>query len=96
MWDRLRIITSSIWQFVLPFLRQMMTKAGPVLATSALAAVKLVAENLNDKSGAEKRDLAFATIKSDLASKGVEIGVQVSTSMINAAIEMAVQKLKSI
>jgi hypothetical protein len=95
MWERIKIVTSSIWAFVLPFLRQLLTQAGPVLMTSAMTAVKLIADNGLGSSGEQKRDMAFRAIAADLQAKGIEIGVQVTTSMINAAIEVAVQKLKA-
>jgi hypothetical protein len=95
MWERIKIITSSVWQFALPFLRQLLTKAGPVLMTSALSAVKLVADNGLGQSGAEKRALAFHAISADLKAQGINLGVEVSTSLVNAAIELAVQKLKA-
>jgi len=61
---------------------------------SALNVVKLIADNGLGRTGAEKRDMAFQAISAELRSKGFEIGVQVSVSAINAAIELAAQHLK--
>lgn len=95
MWEKIKIIMSSIWEFVLPFLRQLMHQAGPVLAAAALSAVKVTASSLKDASGAEKRQAAFDAIVADLGKQGLQIGIDVSTSMINAAIEVALQKIKA-
>ena len=42
-----------------------------------------------------EEDLVSPEIVVDLKGKGIELGLQVTTSMINAAIEAAVQKLKA-
>lgn len=94
MWEKVKIIMSNIWVFVLPFLRQLMKQAGPVLASAALAAVQATASSLKAASGTEKRQAAFDAIVADLSSQGLQIGIDVSTSMINAAIEVALQKIK--
>jgi hypothetical protein len=69
-------------------------KVGEVLAQSAIQAVTVVAETAAQAGGAEKRGVAFGLIVNDLEKKGIEIGADVTTSMINAAIEVAVQKVK--
>lgn len=93
MWEKIKIMSSGIWFFVLPFLRSMMKQAGPILAAAALNAVKAVASNTG-ASGAEKRATALDMIGQELQTAGIKIGVDVSTSLVNAALEMAVQKLK--
>lgn len=95
MWEKFKIISSSIWAFVLPFLRQLMSKAGPILAAAALSAVKAVAANATGASNPEKQKLAFEAIVSDLQRQGINVGVDVGTSMINAAIEVAYQATKT-
>lgn len=94
MWERLKIFTSALWTFVLPFLRQMMTAAGPILAAAALRAVEAVAANAVGATSDQKRAIAFQSIVGELKQQGIQVGVDVSTSLINAAIEVAVQKLK--
>lgn len=93
MWEKLKIMSSGIWFFVLPFLRSMMKQTGSILAAAALSAVKAVATNTG-ASGAEKRSAALDMIGQELTAQGIKIGVDVSTSLVNAALEMAVQKLK--
>lgn len=94
MFEKLKIMMSSVWTFVLPFFKMMMSQAGPILAQAALAAVQAVAANASGATDAQKRDMAFKEIVRDLEKQGIRIGVEVSTSLINAAIETAVIKLK--
>jgi hypothetical protein len=94
MFEKLKIISSSIWTFVLPFLRLMLSKAGPILAQAALAAVQAVAANASGASSSQKRNQAFELISADLRNQGIKVGVDVSTALVNAAIETAVLKLK--
>jgi hypothetical protein len=93
--ERIKLVFSGMWGFIGPFVKMFLSKAGPVLAAAALAAVKATAEHMTKSSGAEKRDAAYDAIVTDLRKQGINIGVDVTTSMINAAIEVAVQKLKS-
>lgn len=61
---------------------------GPLLAEAAMAAVTVAADiNVSDS---EKREKAYELIAEDLRSKGVIV----TASVINMAIEAAVQKLK--
>jgi len=95
MWERIKIVSSSIWVFVLPYLRMLLSKAGPILAAAALEAVKVVAANASGATDDQKRNLAFQAIGESLKTQGIAIGVDVSTALVNAAIETAVLKLKS-
>lgn len=94
MWEKIKLINSAIFAFVLPFLRQMMSQAGPILAAAAVKAVAVVAENAYGASGTQKRELAFREIELELKKQGIRIGADVATSMVNAAIELAVVKSK--
>jgi len=94
MWEKMKLAMTSIFDFCLPFLRQMARDAGPILAKAALAAVKIVAANYSGASSSEKRDAALQLITRDLQKQGIIVGVNVGTSLVNAAIEMAVQKIK--
>lgn len=89
MWEKMKILMSGIWEFLLPFFRQMATQSGQILATAAMAAVTAAAQG--QMTDAEKRDAAFNAILADLEKQGISMG----TSIINAALEAAVQKLKS-
>jgi len=92
--DKLKIIFSWVWGFVAPFLKQMLSQYGPILAAAALEAVKITANNMSGATDAQKRDYAYGLIVQNLKAKGVEVGVNVGTAMVNAALEMAVLKLK--
>jgi hypothetical protein len=92
--EKIKIVFSNIWAFIGPFVKVFASAIGPVLASAAEQAVKEIA--VSTLSGdQERRDAAFSKVSSDLKEKGIAIGVQVTTSMINAAIEAAVQKLKA-
>jgi hypothetical protein len=96
MWDKIKVIMSSVWEFILPFAKQLMSKGGTLLAAAALEAVKTVANNGVGKSGAEKRDMAFNSIVENLKKEGLAVGTDISTSLVNAAIEVALQRVKKI
>lgn len=88
--DKFKFIMSELWDFLKPVILFLMSEVGKALATSAMTAVKVVAENMGKDSNADKRDAAFRMITNDLKSKGIEVGA----SAVNMAIEAAVQKLK--
>jgi hypothetical protein len=92
--EKMAVVFSGIWDFLGPFVGVFLSKAGTALAQSAIQAVKVVAETAGQADGAEKREAAFGLIVNDLEKKGIEIGADVTSSMINAAIEVAVQKIK--
>lgn len=85
---------SDVFEFCLPFLRQMMTRIGPVLMIAATNAVTILAQNAAGLTGASKRDEAFRMITKDLQTYAIQVGIDVSSSMVYAAIEVAYQKLK--
>jgi len=89
MWERIKLMMSSVWSFLLPFLKIFLSKIGPILADAAMQAVAALATS--DMSGSDKRDAAFKQIENTLKSKGIEVGA----SVINSAIEAAVQNLKA-
>jgi hypothetical protein len=95
MFERLKLITSSVWSFIAPFVRIFLSAVGPALAAAATKAVTAAAQYYAGDNGKTKRDAAYDMIVSDLRRQGVEIGKQVTTSMVNAAIEAAVQNLKA-
>jgi hypothetical protein len=92
--DKLKLLFSNIWSFISPFVKIFAQAAGPLLAASALTAVKTVSQYAIDNDE-DKRRQAFKLIEQDLKTQGIAIGVTITTSMINAAIEAAVQKLKA-
>ena len=66
-----------------------MSQAGQILADAAMSAVMVMADQTIPSS--EKREEAFKIIVEDLKKKGITV----SSSIIYAAIEAAVQKLKA-
>ena len=90
MFEKMRFIMSQLWDFLAPFIRQMMTEAGPILARAALDAVASVATSMQSADGSAKRAAAFDQIKDSLARQGIAL----ATSTINMAIEAAVVKIK--
>lgn len=89
MWDVIKFYWSQAYQFLLPFIKILMSQLGEVLTRSAIAAVKTAQES--GLSNSEKRDLAFKQIASDMSDAGFTI----ATSIINLALEAAVTKLKA-
>jgi len=88
MFEKMSFIMSKMWEFLRPFIRILMSQAGQVLAEAAMAAVAVMADQTIPSS--EKREEAFKIIVEDLRKKGIVL----SSSIIYAAIEAAVQKLK--
>ena len=88
---RLKFAFSKVWDFLLPFIQQFMSEAGALLAETALEIVTALQTEMQGASGAEKRDRAYALIQAKLTAKGIKI----PSSVIYAAIEAAVQKIKN-
>lgn len=90
MFEKIKILMSSIWVVLKPIFIQFMTSAGQLLLDVAVDIVKDLANT--DLSSSEKREAAFDRIKGELKVKGVEV----KDSLINTAIEIAVQRIKTI
>jgi hypothetical protein len=90
MFEKMKFVMGRMWNFLAPFIRQMMTAAGPMLADAALKAVTEIEVSWQSSDGEEKRAMAFEKIKDDLAQQGFSL----ATSTIHAAIEAAVIHLK--
>lgn len=86
----LKAVTSGIWTFILPFLKILLTQGGQLLAQTAMNTVSAVAANYAAAPGEQKKAIAFDVITASLQKQGVQLGA----SVINAAIEAAVQKIK--
>ncbi|MDY0199315.1 MAG: hypothetical protein RBR68_16050 [Tenuifilaceae bacterium] len=93
MW--IKLFFSKIWDFVKPFIVVLLSKSGTILATSAIQAVTTTAHCLANKDSSEKRQSAYNLIVDDLKKQGISVGIEITSSMINTAIELAVQKIKS-
>ena len=90
MWIALKLYASKVWEFLLPIIKIFMSQMGPVLADIALQAVTTY--SFSDMSNDEKRQAAFSAISEQLKKKGIEVGA----SVINTAIELAYQKIKTV
>jgi len=91
MTEKIKFIMSKLWWFLAPFIRQLMTGAGMLLADAAMMAVSSVQTSMSGADGAQKRQKAFDQIKTELSLNGI----QLAANVINAAIETAVLKLKA-
>ena len=90
MWTYLKAVSAGVWDFILPFLKILVSQAGQILAQVAMDTVKQVALNNSNVPGDQKKAIAFDVISSSLKTQGIALGA----SVINLAIETAVQKLK--
>ena len=86
--EKLKFLWSNLWDFVAPFIKVLMSQAGPILAAAAIKAVTFCAST--DMANDTKRQVAFDAILEDLGKQGIKLG----TSVINMAIEAAVLKIK--
>lgn len=91
IWNKVKIIMTDAWVFIEPFVKLFVSQSGKIVLQSAVSAVQIVADTMNDADGNKKREKAFELIVEDLKRAEVEIG----TSIINSAIEVAVQKIKN-
>lgn len=90
MWTYIKAVSSGVWDFLLPFIKILLSNAGQILAQVAMDTVKQVAINNSNAPGDQKKAVAFDVISNSLKTQGIAMGA----SVINMAIESAVQKLK--
>jgi hypothetical protein len=81
-------ITTSIWNFYGPLLRQLAITGTGILLPIALDIVRSLATT--DKSGAEKREEAVSALK----NASIKQGVEATESLIRFTIESAVQRMR--
>jgi LL-H family phage holin len=84
----LKVIFGAIGTFLVPFIKRFLAEGGLALSAAATEVVQMLAST--SMSGDDKRKEAFRLIVERLKAKGLNL----STSLINAAIEAAVAKLK--
>ena len=92
MWEKLKFLASGMWDFLRPLIRIFLSAMGPVLASAARTAVAVAATKVI--SSTEKRNSAYKDILVEMERQGFKFGEDFTESMINAAIEAAVQGLK--
>jgi hypothetical protein len=90
MWDAIKLYMSKIWTIIKPTVMAFLSQAGKQVLDMAMEIVTDLAKS--DLSSDEKRSAAFSTIKEKLEAEGKVVG----NSLINLAIELAVQRLKSL
>lgn len=90
MWQAVKLWASKVWAVLKPSVMVWLTALGQELLALALEIVTELAST--DLSNSEKREAAFDEIKDRLGDKAEEVG----SSLINLAIEIAVQKLKGV
>lgn len=90
MWTYFKAVSSGAWDFILPFIKILLSSSGQILAQVAMDTVKQIAINNSNAPGAQKKAIAFDVISNSLTTQGIALGA----SVINMAIESAVQKLK--
>mgnify|MGYP001301375835 CR=1 FL=1 len=84
----LKIIFGAIGTFLVPLIKRFFVDGAIALAEAATEVVQILSST--EMSGEDKRKEAFRLIVERLKAKGITL----STSLINAAIEAAVAKLK--
>ena len=89
MWTYLKAVSSGVWEFVLPYIKELLTESGRILMEVALDVVKQVAVNNANLPGTEKKAIAFDSILAQLQSKGIDVAAR----KINKAIENALDKV---
>lgn len=87
--DKIKFMLSSIWVFLLPFIKILMSRSGQILAEAAMKAVQTMANR--DLDNSQKRDAAYKMIVLDLKNSGLGM----ATSVVNAALEAAVIRMKA-
>lgn len=91
MWTWIKLATSSIGKFLLPFVRSFFTAMAPVVVSSATRAVQTVAQDMGGADWRERRDAAFDLVVKDLKEQGLVVGVDIAIRLVNKAIEAAVE-----
>ncbi len=92
MWDRIKLMFASIWAYVLPLLKALSSTVGKIVLNEAIKVCSEIATSMLTATGPEKKAAAAKAVVKSLKSKGY---ADISDAIINAAIETAVQYIKS-
>lgn len=95
MFLKIKLIMSKLWVFLKPFVVVFLTAVGQALADAATDAVAKAAGMPEDTTGVRRRATAYASIEEAMKAAGYQLGVDFTESMVNTAIEVAVQGLKN-
>ena len=90
MWEKIKLFGSKVFEFLLPLIKTFAKEGGLIALQLAFEVIPVIAMTHKGKSGDEKRAEAFKQIMDVAKTKGITL----STSMVNAAIEAAVAKIK--
>lgn len=82
-YEKMKIVFSSVFTMLLPFVKQFLSSYGPILLGAAKAAVAVYAAQ--QLSSLEKREGAYGVIVHDLQAQGITIASSVVYSAIEAA-----------
>jgi hypothetical protein len=88
--EKVKVVFSKVLEFLLPLIKKFLADGGLIALQLAFEVVPIIASTMGDSDGESKRKAAYDMILKKAASQGLIL----STSMINAAIEAAVAKLK--
>jgi len=87
--EKIKIIASKVWVYLLPAFKTFLKAYGPVLLqTAEKVCLQLIA---NQIPGAEKQQIAFVQIQNELLQKGF----QVASREINKTIEIVLDKIEA-
>lgn len=92
MIEKLKFIASGVWNFFRPLAIVLLSQVGPVLMEAATSAVTAAASMPIGTTGAQRREMAVGIAQGIIAAKGIEV----MGSTINACVELAYTKLKSV
>jgi hypothetical protein len=92
-WEKVKLVLSSIFAWFEPTIRDFASRAGQTVLETAYASVVLAAQQKAE--GTFKFEIAKQDLLDRMKSKGFELGVDFTTSMINRAIELSLSKAKA-
>ena len=89
--ENLKIMFSKIFQFFLPLIQKFLAEGGPIILALAFEIIPVIAITHKGQDGDAKRKEAFRQISERAKAQGIAL----ADSLIYAAIELAVAKLKT-
>jgi hypothetical protein len=89
-WENFKIIGSKVFQFFIPLIQRFLQEGGPIILEMAFKYVPQIAASMSDKDGESKRKEVIRLMMEEAKLRGITL----SMSLVNAAIELAVAKLK--
>jgi hypothetical protein len=95
--EKFDAVFTDVWDFLAPIVKIFMSKGGDILKDTAMTVVKEIAKDpsLIASGGLAKRQAAFDRITTNLKDSAPQLISELGESVINLAIEAAVQKVKA-